>query len=68
MVIGGKRYDNIVFIASYVDLAKKAQKVIKDLEIEMEIVHSKSIQHGVEFVNESLKTKNIDAIITRGGN
>lgn len=66
-MIGGKRYDNIVFIASYVDLAKKAQKVIKDLEIEMEIVHSKSIQHGVEFVNELLKTKNIDAIITRGG-
>ncbi len=66
-MIRGKRYDNIVFIASYVELAKKAQKVIEDLKIDMELVYSKNIQHSVQFVNESLKAKNIDAIITRGG-
>lgn len=66
-MIKGKRYDNIVFIASYLELAKKAQKVIKDLKIEMKIIHSKNIQHSMEFVNEMLKTRNIDAIITRGG-
>ena len=63
-MIRGKRYDNIVFIASYVELAKKAQKVIEDLKIDMELVYSKNIQHSVQFVNESLKAKNIDAIIT----
>lgn len=66
-MIKGKRYDNIIFIASYSELAKKAQNVIKDLKIDMEIIHSKNITHSMEFVNEALNTRNIDAIITRGG-
>lgn len=62
-----KKLDNIIFIASYSELAIKSEKVMTDLKIKVQIVHSLNLQHSLDFVSESLKKGTIDAIITRGG-
>src|SRR5665647_1245395 len=62
-----KKLDNILFIAPYLDLATKSEKVMAELKINVQIVHSISLQDSLDFVSEILKKETIDAIITRGG-
>ncbi len=58
---------NILFIAPYKELADEATKVINDMEVNIEVIHSISMKHSMEYVSDYLSKKNIDAVITRGG-
>lgn len=62
-----KAWDNIIFIATYKEMDKRAEEVMKDLGVKVEIVHALNLPHSVEVVRKGLKKGSVDAVITRGG-